>query len=133
MLDALMSLSDIRQRHALPKLEARPACFQRAIQISSRGKLRLYREVIATKEVDLDVLEDHGPEWNGLVWIVRGVGRECSSLPQKLDVPLHVRSKRNFNDVVDALRSNFTYSGNEVIVVEQHVMCSSAASSLLFG
>ena len=100
--ESLVSSGDLIQWQALRDLEAFPSRNERIVD-RSRGLHFVSRpEVVATQEVDPDVLEKKRPERNGRGGGVRGVGRYGSMHRQQFEIDGDVGPEGDLDDVVNA-------------------------------
>ena len=86
---------------------------ERGVQIPRRLRFRLFRKIVAAEKEHTNVLKHHSPEGNFRSRIIRDVARNRSVKLQEFNVGLDIGSKRNLNNVINALRSERSYAFNQ--------------------
>src|SRR5215469_2062048 len=117
-----MGASNISERNPFSNFETRPTGLERAIQILGCRYFCLRRKIVAAKEEDADVFENHHPKRNLRIANIRSISSNRSAHLQQIDISSDVRRKRYFHDVIDAFWGEGFHARDKILIVTQNFM-----------
>src|SRR5215472_13011105 len=131
MLDQLMSVGDLIERNDLCDVRPLPPRLKCPVDVPSGFDLCLGRYIVAAYEEQSGVHKHKLPDWSLRHRRVHSVSRNRTSLRQQFCIGLDVRSKCDFHDVIDSVRSQSANSFSQALSGQHNFVCSCSRCDFL--